>query len=256
MDTHPRMEQPIKPFGTAAPGTAAAGIAPLGIALPGAPPPITPIRSRVAPPYPQRGTGLLQSFVHAWNGLIHTVVYQRNMRIHLICAILVGLVGSGIPLGLAEKVTLIFCVLLIFFAEILNTALEQLVDLTIQEFDEKARIVKDAAAAGVFVLALGTVAIFAAILAYNWETVTSHAGDVGRQFLVGIPLAACAALLIMDWKRPKPAASDILLFACATLLFTASAIRSTSYVFSSMTYALVIVSGAAAWQRRRAARPA
>ena len=43
--------------------------------------------------------------------------------------ILVGLVGSGIPLGLAEKVTLIFCVLLVFFAEILNSALEQLVDL-------------------------------------------------------------------------------------------------------------------------------
>ena len=215
--------------------------------------PITPLdvaRKKVAPPYPKRGTGLLQSFVHAWNGLIHTVVYQRNMRIHLICAILVGLVGSGIPLGLAEKVTLIFCVLLIFFAEILNTALEQLVDLTIQEFDEKARVVKDAAAAGVFVLALGTVAIFAAILAYNWETVISHGGDVGRQFLVGIPLAACAGMLCGEWKQRKPAAADALLFGCATLLFFASAIRSTSYVFSSMTYALVVVSGAAALHRR------
>jgi diacylglycerol kinase (ATP) len=55
--------------------------------------------------------------LHAWNGLIHTVVHQRNMRMHLISGLLVGLVGSGIPLGLVEKVTLIFCVLLVLFAD-------------------------------------------------------------------------------------------------------------------------------------------
>src|SRR5207245_4454235 len=132
--------------------------------------------------------GLLRSFVHAWNGLIHTVVYQRNMRIHLVCAILVGLVGSGIPLGLSEKVTLIFCVLLIFFAEILNTALEQLVDLAIQQFDEKARLTKDIAAAGVLVLAIGTVVIFAAILVHNADTVLSHGSEIQRQVLFGVPL--------------------------------------------------------------------
>ena len=56
--------------------------------------------------------------VYAWDGLIHTAVHQRNMRMHLIAAIMVGLVGSGIPLGLAEKVTMIFCVLLVLFAGI------------------------------------------------------------------------------------------------------------------------------------------
>ena len=91
------------------------------------------------------------------------------MRVHVVSAILVGLVGSGIPLGLAEKVTLIFCVLLVFFAEILNSALETLVDLATQQFDEKARVTKDAAAAGVLVLAIGTVVIFAAILVHNWD---------------------------------------------------------------------------------------
>src|SRR5688500_10845600 len=116
------------------------------------------------PPYPKRADGFLGSFVHAWNGLIHTVQFQRNMKVHVAAGMLVGLVGSGIPLGLAEKVTLIFCVLLVMFAEILNSALEQLVDLAIQQFDEKARITKDAAAAGVLVLALGTVVIFAAVL--------------------------------------------------------------------------------------------
>src|SRR5262249_44542275 len=106
--------------------------------------------ARTPPPFPLRqGPGVWSSAVHAWNGLVHTVLYQRNMRLHIVAAVLVGLVGSGIPLGLAEKVTLIFCVMLVFFAEILNTALEHLVDLAVQQFDEKARVAKDAAAAGV-----------------------------------------------------------------------------------------------------------
>src|SRR5260370_20248314 len=93
------------------------------------------------PPYPSRqGTGLFDSFVHAWSGLIHAVVHQRNMRIHILAGILVGLVGMGIPLGLAEKVTLGFFVLLIFFAVILHSALERLVDLAVEQMHCKDRL--------------------------------------------------------------------------------------------------------------------
>src|SRR5260370_25853918 len=110
------------------------------------------------PPYPSRqGTGLFQSFVHAWRGLIHAVVHQRNMRIHILAGILVGLVGMGIPLGLAEKVNLVFCVLLIFFAEILNIALEQLVDLAVEHVHDDARLAEDAAVGGGLVFSVWTV---------------------------------------------------------------------------------------------------
>ncbi len=189
--------------------------------------------------------------MHAWSGLIHTVVWQRNMRIHVTAAILVSLVGSGIPLGLAEKVTLIFCVLLIFFAEVLNSALEHLVDLAVQEVHEDARTTKDAAAAGVLVLAIGTVVIFAAILVHNWQAVTSHGPQIGRQVLLGVPLAVTAALLMMD--RPKPATVDLGLFALGCALLLALATRSESYVFSSMTFGLLVVAGDSARMRRKLA---
>ena len=129
----------------------------------------------------------LDSFTHAWNGLVHTVVHQRNMRIHLVAASLVGFVGSGIPLGLAEKVTLIFCVLLVLFAEILNSALEALVDLATEQLHESARVTKDAAAAGVLVLALGTVVVFAALVVHNWPVVVAHQDRIGRQLALGHP---------------------------------------------------------------------
>ncbi|MBJ6766116.1 diacylglycerol kinase family protein [Myxococcaceae bacterium JPH2] len=208
--------------------------------VPATPPPRFPSR---------RSTGLLASFGHAWAGLIHTVVYQRNMRIHVVSAALVGMVGNGIPLGLAEKVTLIFCVLLIFFAEILNSALEQLVDLAVQQFDEKARLTKDAAAAGVLVLALGTVVIFAAILVHNWETVRTSTEAIVRQVALGLPLTACVTVLVLPQPRPRWVDALALMGGFALLAWMAT--FSASLVFTVLTAGLLFIAGSAARMRRR-----
>lgn len=211
---------------------------------------VRPIRPDSRPPYPpRRGNGLWESAVHAWSGLIHTVVQQRNMRIHVAAGILVGLVGSGIPLGLAEKVTLIFCVLLIFFAEILNSALEHLVDLAVKEVHEDARGTKDAAAAGVLVLAIGTVVIFIAILVHNWEGVVSHGPQIQRQVIFGVPLTATAVLLMMP--RRTSATADAVLFLLGCAFLAALAASSTSYAFTGMTFGLLVVAGESARARRK-----
>ncbi len=203
------------------------------------------------PPYPpRRGGGFWSSARHAWNGLVHTVVHQPNMKVHVVSAILVSLVGSGLPLGLAEKVTLIFCVLLVFFAEILNSALETLVDLATQELDEKARVTKDAAAAAVLVLSIGSAVIFAALVVHNWGTVVANVPRIERQVLFGLPLAGCAALLMND--RPRPWAQDGLAFAAGLVLAGALATWTTSAVFSAMTVGLLVLAVAAARERARA----
>ena len=202
------------------------------------------------PPYPpRRGEGFWASAIHAWNGLVHTVVHQPNMKIHVTSAILVGLVGSGLPLGLAEKVTLIFCVLLVFFAEILNSALETLVDLATQEFDEKARVTKDAAAAAVLVLSIGSAVIFAALLVHNWDTVVANVPRIERQVLFGLPLAGCAALLMRD--RPRPWVQDGLAFAVGLGLAGVLATWTTSVVFTGMMVGLLVLALAAARARAR-----
>ncbi len=209
-----------------------------------------PVPVPIRPPVPpRRGPGLWHSARHAWTGLLHTVVYQPNMRAHVLSALLVGLVGSGIPLGLAEKVTLIFCVLLVFFAEILNSALETLVDLATQQLDEKARITKDAAAAAVLVLAIGSAVIFAALLVHNWETVVNHVPQIRRQVLLGIPMSGCAYLLMRD--RWRPPAVDLLAFGAACGLQGALTAHTTSSVFSAMSAGLLVLAGASAVMRRR-----
>jgi diacylglycerol kinase (ATP) len=207
------------------------------------------LRALPPAPFPERGQpGFIASFRHAWRGLVHTIVHQRNMRFHVTSGVLVGLVGSGIPLGLAEKVTLIFCVLLVLFAEILNSALEQLVDLAVQQFDAKARTAKDAAAAGVLVLALGTVVVFAALLVHNWAVVSVHGPAIARQVALGIPLTLCAVFLMSP--RLRPAWADLGAFVVGCALLTALVVRSESYVFSAMTFGLLVLAGDAARKRR------
>jgi diacylglycerol kinase (ATP) len=174
------------------------------------------------------------------------------MKVHTVSAVLVGLVGSAVPLGLPEKVTLIFCVLLVFFAEIVNTALEALVDLHTEDFRSLARTTKDTAAAGVLVLAIGTLAIFAAILVNDWPTIAAHPHEVARQFAVGIPLAALGALL--SARRRRGRALDLALLAGTLALWSLTLTWSTSPVFSAMVLGLVVLQAAAArelrWSRR------
>jgi diacylglycerol kinase (ATP) len=211
-----------------------------------APPP--PFQSKHPP------STFYRSVLYAWNGLIHTVVHQRNMRMHIISGLLVGLVGSGIPLGLAEKVTLLFCVLLVLFAEMLNSALEQLVDLAIQQFDEKAKLTKDIAAAGVLVLAIGTVVIFAAVLVHNADTIFAHPEAIERQVLLGVPLTFFGGALMHEQK--KPIAVDVVLALGALGTWAVTASWTESQVFSAMTLGLLVVCGATAVARQKLRRAA
>jgi diacylglycerol kinase (ATP) len=193
-------------------------------------------------------SGFLASFGHAWNGLVHTVVHQRNMRVHVVAALLVCLVGSGLPLGLAEQVILIFCILLVFFAEILNSALEALVDLATEVLHEKARVTKDAAAAGVLVLALGTLVIFAALLVHNRELILASGPLIRRQVALGLPLAACTALLVAP-GRWAPLV-DVVVFGVGCVLLGFLALQTTSAVFTALAAGLVVLAFAAARRHR------
>jgi diacylglycerol kinase (ATP) len=172
------------------------------------------------------------------------------MKIHVVSALLVAMVGSGITLDLATKVTLIFCVLLVFFAEILNTALEALVDLHIDEFDERARVTKDAAAAGVLVLAIGTVAIFLAVLVSHWPLILESRDKVVRQLFVGGPLALLGGLLL--WRARRAVLLDVLASLAGAALIFFLATWTTSTVMTGMTASLFALCVVAARRRQLA----
>jgi diacylglycerol kinase (ATP) len=131
----------------------------------------------------------------------------------------------------------------------MNSALEQMVDLAIQQFDEKAKLTKDIAAAGVLVLAIGTVVIFAAVLVHNASIIFANLEAIERQVLIGVPLTFFGGALMHEQK--KPAWLDVLFGVGALAAWAATVTRTESEVFSAMTLGLLIVCGATAIARRR-----
>lgn len=205
--------------------------------------PTRPPTKNPSPPSPPSGaSSFWRSLQYAWSGLLHAAT-QRNMKIHLVASTLVALVGSGLRLGLAEKVTLIFCVMLVLFAEILNTALEALVDLHTEEYRELAKITKDVAAAGVLLLSLGTVVVFAALLAHNLEEIVKSGEQIARQAAAGLPLAGVVGLLLgkrgaLKGRFSGKARANAL-FVTGIALWSLLATWSVSSVFSALSAALL-----------------
>lgn len=100
-------------------------------------------------------TNLFISFRYAWAGASYAFLTQRNFRIHTIVGSVA--IALGIFLGLKPiEIALIGITIgLVMGMELLNTAIESVVDLTVgQTYHDLARIAKDCAAAAVLVSAL------------------------------------------------------------------------------------------------------
>lgn len=96
----------------------------------------------------------LKSFSYAFQGLVYTIKTQFNFQFHLFAATIVVLFALFLHVSKTEWLILILCIGLVLFAELVNTALEALVDLVSPEYNALAKTTKDTAAAAVLVLAI------------------------------------------------------------------------------------------------------
>ncbi len=96
----------------------------------------------------------LNSFIHAFNGLIFLVRNEHNSRIHLTIAFFVVLLSFYFKINAMEWIAVVFSIGFVFSAELINTSVEKLADFVCKEKNDKIKIVKDLAAAYVFVSAL------------------------------------------------------------------------------------------------------
>lgn len=98
-------------------------------------------------------TRVLKSFRFALEGLRYTVITQRNMRIHFLTALGVLLLSMYLHVSKSEILILFVTIILVLFAELINTAVESVVDLVTEEFHPLAKIAKDVAAGAVLLTA-------------------------------------------------------------------------------------------------------
>ena len=104
-------------------------------------------------------TKLIFSFKYASEGIITTIKEERNMFIHFLIAIIVVITGVYVRLSLNEWFICLLLFALVFSLELINTAIENTVDLVATKKNKKAKMAKDAAAGAVLIAA-----IFASII--------------------------------------------------------------------------------------------
>ena len=108
---------------------------------------------------PTKPGGFIGSLNCAIEGILWAVKTQRHMLFHLVAAILVLLLALALHLTLHEFALLALAITLVLFAELVNTAIEVVVDLASPEFHPLARKAKDVAAGAVLLASVGALVL-------------------------------------------------------------------------------------------------
>ncbi len=105
----------------------------------------------------------IKSFGYAFRGIFFAFKTQHNIWIHLLAIIVVLTAGFLFELTLLEWGLVVLVIGLVLVSEMINTAIEWLVDLVSPEYKEKAGLIKDVAAGAVLIAAIISVIIGAIV---------------------------------------------------------------------------------------------
>ena len=107
----------------------------------------------------QRSPSLLDSFNFAFEGIIHVLRTQRNMRIHFAVAVFVLVVAIAADVTKLELIVLLLAIAFVLVAEMINTAIEGAIDVSTTSFDPNAKLAKDVAAGAVLISSVTALAV-------------------------------------------------------------------------------------------------
>jgi len=107
----------------------------------------------------RRAQTLLESFNFAFEGIIHVLRTQRNMRIHFLAAVIVLVTAVVIGVNKLELIALLLAIAFVFITEMVNSAIEQAIDVATTSFDPLAKLAKDVAAGAVLIATVNAVAV-------------------------------------------------------------------------------------------------
>lgn len=101
----------------------------------------------------------LRGFAHAFRGIAFGLRTQRNLRVHAFISLVVVVLGLVLGIERWEWCAVMLSCGIVWAAELLNTAIEQLADRVSKEREDAIRDVKDAAAGAVLAASLAAAAV-------------------------------------------------------------------------------------------------
>jgi diacylglycerol kinase (ATP) len=110
---------------------------------------------------PKVNKSVLRSFRYAWEGVCFVFNTQRHMRVHVLMIGLVLSAAWGLGVTVYELLHLLTAFAMVLITEMINTAIEQTVDLSVNTYDPRAKVAKDVAAGAVMIAAAYAVMVAA-----------------------------------------------------------------------------------------------
>jgi diacylglycerol kinase (ATP) len=141
----------------------------------------------------RRTPSLIESFNYAFQGIIHVLRTQRNLRIHFAVAVLVLLAALYSGVDRLELIALLLAIAFVLIAEMLNSAVEAAVDVATTSFDPMAKLAKDIAAGAVLIST--AVAVAVGYLVFSGQVASRSSNILDRLTNVPAELALVALVL-------------------------------------------------------------
>src|ERR1700752_4951667 len=105
------------------------------------------------------GRRFIKSFKYAFEGVHYAFRNDQNLLVHLIAAFIVINVSIALRVSPSQMAILGLTMMMVIIAEMINSAIEKMVDLITKEHRQEAKIAKDVAAGMVLVTAIAAIVI-------------------------------------------------------------------------------------------------
>ncbi|GMU51169.1 MAG: hypothetical protein AMXMBFR33_03150 [Candidatus Xenobia bacterium] len=112
------------------------------------------------PPVGQRkNPSLMSSLDHAAEGLVYAVRRERNLKIHFVMAVAALLLCLGLDLNALQLLCVAFAIVLVIITELINTAIETMINLMTTAHHPLAKVAKDVSAGAVLVASINALVV-------------------------------------------------------------------------------------------------
>lgn len=175
----------------------------------------------------------LASFSKALEGVVYVVRQERNMRHHLSLGLLVLILAAVWGVSRLELIALILVIGAVFFAELMNTAVEEIVNLITLDYHPLAGIIKNISAGAVLVSAATAASVGYLIFVDSFLQVDILVSRqaISSQYLVVLSLVTIV-LVIISWQAKlgqdhwlragRPSGQTAIAFALAVMIWQTS----------------------------------
>jgi diacylglycerol kinase (ATP) len=144
----------------------------------------------------RREHSILGSFNYAIEGVIHVLRRERNMRVHFLLATVILVFAFAYDVTRVELMALLVAISFVLIAEMINTAIEEMIDLSTQAYDPRAKIAKDVAAGAVLVASVVAATIGYLIFIDRIRSPTYHLVNEVRAIPANLTIIALGLTVI------------------------------------------------------------